>query len=546
MAQTRYWNFKADDATADINRWMTGVHPPGLYFGFDFSATANLILNLVHTSTGFKDVDNTPAESNFIGILLTRQGVIIKEDAAIVVGAVAVGHATLNRIDVVVVSHSINEVAGGSQALYSIIQGTPGATPVAPALTSPTTQTKIGELYIPATTTVLTGTGVKFTREGKPGFGDTQFALPAQNDLNDLNKNGYYVTSGTPLNRPISSNGGIINIVYDSSGSPVRGAQIYIVQATSRMFFRNKQSLTSWDAWVELTSPTSSITGAITTVLTSDLNNNIVVVTNGSGKIVNSTTTVTKLGFINNLSSDAQTQIDGKEDTVTGAITTVLTSNLSNNVVVVTNGSGKVVSGAVTTTELGVLAGVTGITSTNLNHLSGSSSNIQTQINGKQATITGAITTVLSSNLSNNIVVISNGSGKIISSSVTATELTVLSGASASLNSTKLNYLVGMFEPINTALGRKFSYDQNAYSDDLDTFGLGIQMAEDSAPNAPLATAGVFFMVLTMPGVSAGVHVNGERTQVALQTQGAGAGDIYVRTRATLLGAWSGWTTANT
>lgn len=63
-----------------------------------------------------------------------------------------------------------------------------------------------------------------------------------------------------------------------------------------------------------------------------------------------------------------------KQDTITGAATTITTSNLTSSRALVSNGGGKVDVSAVTTTELGRLVGVT--------------SDIQTQLNAKQGTIT--------------------------------------------------------------------------------------------------------------------------------------------------------------
>jgi len=85
-----------------------------------------------------------------------------------------------------------------------------------------------------------------------------------------------------------------------------------------------------------------------------------------------------------------------------------------------------------TTTELNILDGVTAST-TELNYVTGVTSSIQTQLDSKQNTITGAATTVVSSNLNNSIVVVSNATGKLASSSVTTTELGYLSGASSNL-----------------------------------------------------------------------------------------------------------------
>lgn len=198
MPQKRRWNFKDDDATKDLNRWLTGIIPPGLYHGFDFNPTANMNLNLVHTSTGFKDVDDEEAESSFQGLLITRLGVVIKEDDAITINGVAVGDSTNPRIDLVVITHEYVATAGGQTALYSVITGTPAATPVPPALVDAETQIVIGELYIPAGTVALNGAGVYFTRREKPTF--AKYDTPT--DLNSFKNSGYYQIRNTYTNIP--------------------------------------------------------------------------------------------------------------------------------------------------------------------------------------------------------------------------------------------------------------------------------------------------------------------------------------------------------
>ena len=86
--------------------------------------------------------------------------------------------------------------------------------------------------------------------------------------------------------------------------------------------------------------------------------------------------------------------------------------------------TGKITQSAVTSTELGYLSGVT--------------SAIQTQINGKQATVTGAATTITGSNLTANRALVSNSSGKVAVSEVTSTELGYLDGVTSSIQ-TQLN-----------------------------------------------------------------------------------------------------------
>src|SRR5210317_163053 len=67
----------------------------------------------------------------------------------------------------------------------------------------------------------------------------------------------------------------------------------------------------------------------------------------------------TEFGYLNGVSSAIQTQIDGKEDTITGAATTITSSDLTASRALIANGSGKVAVSTVTDTELGYLSGVT-------------------------------------------------------------------------------------------------------------------------------------------------------------------------------------------
>lgn len=76
------------------------------------------------------------------------------------------------------------------------------------------------------------------------------------------------------------------------------------------------------------------------------------------------------------ISTATQTALNGKQATITGGASTITSSNLTVNRALVSNASGKVAVSAVTATELGYLDGVT--------------SNIQTQLNNKQAKITAS------------------------------------------------------------------------------------------------------------------------------------------------------------
>lgn len=121
-------------------------------------------------------------------------------------------------------------------------------------------------------------------------------------------------------------------------------------------------------------------------------------------------------------STELAAALSQKQDYITGAASSIVSNNLTPTMVAITDPNGKI-------------AASSGITVTELSYLNNVTSNIQTQLNGKQATISGAASTVASSNLTTNRALVSNGSGKIAASSVTATELGYLSGLSQSITS---------------------------------------------------------------------------------------------------------------
>ena len=71
-----------------------------------------------------------------------------------------------------------------------------------------------------------------------------------------------------------------------------------------------------------------------------------------------------------------------------------------------------------------------------------STSAIQTQIDAKQATITGAATTITSSDLTASRAIVSNASGKVEVSAVTSTELGYLDGVTSAIQ-TQLDSKLG-------------------------------------------------------------------------------------------------------
>ena len=139
------------------------------------------------------------------------------------------------------------------------------------------------------------------------------------------------------------------------------------------------------------------------------------------------TATGTELNYVDGVTSAIQTQFTGAEtrrtNNIAGAVSTVTTSDLTADRAVISNGSGKLAISAVTSTEVGYLDGVT--------------SAIQTQFTAAETrrtnNIAGAISTVLTGDLTADRAMITNGSGKIAVSAVTATEVGYLDGVTSSI-----------------------------------------------------------------------------------------------------------------
>lgn len=128
------------------------------------------------------------------------------------------------------------------------------------------------------------------------------------------------------------------------------------------------------------------------TATTAELNklDGVTATTAELNKVDGLTATTAELNYTDGVTSNIQTQLNGKQATITGAATTIDTENLTANRALISNGSGKVAVSAVTSTELSYLDGVT--------------SNIQTQINNAGASTTaGAVGTYVFAGGGNNI-----------------------------------------------------------------------------------------------------------------------------------------------
>lgn len=113
----------------------------------------------------------------------------------------------------------------------------------------------------------------------------------------------------------------------------------------------------------------------------SGLTVNRALISDANGDVATSDVTSTEVGHLAGVTGGVQAQLDGKEDAITGAATTITGSDLTANRAITSDSSGKIVVSATTDAELG--------------HVSGVTSAIQTQINAKANTASPTFTGVI-------------------------------------------------------------------------------------------------------------------------------------------------------
>lgn len=182
----------------------------------------------------------------------------------------------------------------------------------------------------------------------------------------------------------------------------------------------------------------NNITGAATSILPSSLSSDFVLVSDAIGKVGVSIIQNTKLGYLSDVTSNIQAHINSnanqttsylkpevnallhaKQDTISGAATSILSSDLTIKKALISNASGKVAASNVSDVELGYLSGVT--------------SAIQTQISNKQNTITGGASPITSSNSTADFALVSNASGKGGVSTITTAKLRYLTDVTSNI-----------------------------------------------------------------------------------------------------------------
>ena len=170
----------------------------------------------------------------------------------------------------------------------------------------------------------------------------------------------------------------------------------------------------------------------------------------------------TELGYLNGVTSAIQTQIDSKQATITGGATTIVATDLTASKALISNAQGKVAVSAVTDAELGYLSGVT--------------SGIQAQIDGKLATSTASST-------------YAPLSGPTFTGTVTLPSTTSIGDVS----STELGYLNNVTSAIQTQLDAKAPTASPTFTGTVSGItatmvGLG-NVDNTSDANKPISTA---------------------------------------------------------
>lgn len=207
----------------------------------------------------------------------------------------------------------------------------------------------------------------------------------------------------------------------------------------------------------------TTITGAASTITSSNLTSNRVTISDNSGKIGISDITTTELNYLDNVTSNIQTQLNNKLSlsggTMTGDINlgthkiTNLGTPTSNTDAAtksyvdtaVANVSGGV-SGAYLPLTGGTMSGEISMGNNKITNISTPTQNtdavnkqyVDTQITSARPNITGAASTIITSNLTASRAVISDSNGKIAVSDVTSTELGYLDGVTSAIQ-TQLN-----------------------------------------------------------------------------------------------------------
>ena len=264
-----------------------------------------------------------------------------------------------------------------------------------------------------------------------------------------------------------------------------------------------------------------------------------------------------------------------KQPKITGAATTITDANLTVSRALVSDGSGKVAVSPVTSTELGYLSGVSDDIQDQFNNitnnyakksdipasvtvesaLSSTSTNpvqnkvIYEALDDKQPTITGAATSITDSNLTASRALISDASGKVAVSDVTATEIGYLDGVESNVQ-TQITTAQTTADTAKTNAATAQSTADG--KQDPIVAGTGIALADDGVTinhsNSVTAQTSYLGSATAIPRLKfdAQGHITGVATATVYPPTSAGeSGQVWV-SDGSGTGAWKTLITAST
>lgn len=174
--------------------------------------------------------------------------------------------------------------------------------------------------------------------------------ITASKFVGPLEGNADTATTATALS---SSDGSATKPVYFKDGKP------------KAINYTIEKSVPS-DA--KFTDTTYTFDGAVSTIKDDNLTASRALISNSSGKVAVSAVTSTELGYLDGVTSNVQDQLNGKQSTIAGAASSITDSNLTIDRVLVSNTSGKVAVHTITGTKLGYLSNVTSDIQTQINN----------------------------------------------------------------------------------------------------------------------------------------------------------------------------------
>lgn len=369
---------------------------------------------------------------------------LVDADIPIVIDA---ADAIFDRIDIIALD--INTDSGVRANSIVVLKGTPASTPVAPTLAQAGTHwqyplchilvlknatgiaqgnitNKVGTIscpYITVIDAVLEMGDRQYTANNY--VLDNQTITESINAL-DIALRGEYesrilVEGNLSTNKQNTITGGATSI----TGANLAANKALISDANGKV---GVSPVTAIELGF-LAGAASNIQAQLNSVIAAALTASRAVISDATGKLASSPVTAAELAFLSGAQSNIQQQLDSKTPVISGAATTIVSSNLAVNRALISDANGKVGVSPVTSVELGYLDGVTGA--------------IQDQINNKQAEITGAASLITSNNLTIGRVLISDGSGKVAVSTITSAILAFLSGVTSDIQ-TQLNAKLGV------------------------------------------------------------------------------------------------------